>query len=50
MVGQPLCIAQQIFEISVTPVNDAPVITSDPVRSATEGVAYRYPATIRLIK
>ena len=32
--------ATQSFNISVTNVNDAPVITSTPVTSGTEGVAY----------
>ncbi len=35
----------QSFTIAVTPVNDAPVITSSPVTTATEGQAYSYLVT-----
>ena len=35
----------QSFTIAVTPVNDAPVITSSPVTAATEGQAYSYLVT-----
>src|SRR5690606_40072168 len=34
--------ATQFFSINVTPVNDAPTVTSTPSTSATEGATYQY--------
>ena len=37
--------SQEIFTVTVDPVNDAPTFTSIPVTAATEGAAYSYTAT-----
>ena len=43
--GEGALTATQIFTIVVTPVNDAPTITSTAVTEATEDVAYTYEIT-----
>ena len=41
--------ATQIFTIVVTPVNDAPTITSTVVTTATEDIAYTYTITQKML-
>lgn len=40
----------QFFQITVTPVNDAPVITSEPLLTATEETEYSYTVTVEDIE
>jgi hypothetical protein len=44
--GAPDLCATQTTTVTITPVNDAPVITSSAATTATEGVAYTYAATL----
>src|SRR5438128_1157394 len=43
--GTPSRCATQTTTVSITPVNDAPVITSTPLAATVQGMLYTYTAT-----